>query len=282
MHLSLALFLADLSLYAVAGAAAGFLGGLLGIGGGLLIVAALTVTLPASGVVGPEIIHVAVGTSLAGMVLTFGASTVAHYRTGNIMAATWVRFAPGMVIGTLIGTQLEGFMSGLMLRLAITLFCAVTAWRMGFSGEKTQREHSDTPRSHWLFPSGIGIATISSIVGIGGGSLTVPLLISLGVKPVRAVATSAACGLVIACAAAALNMALRHPGLHAVGPSQPLGHPWGLVGTVYLPAAITAALASTLTARSGVRVANRLSGQALKRSFAVFLLIIGGIIAAGG
>jgi uncharacterized membrane protein YfcA len=278
MHLPLDVLLSDLVLYALAGAAAGFLGGLLGIGGGLLIVAALTMTLPTSGVVGPEIIHVAVGTSLAGMVLTFGASTIAHYRTGNIMAATWLRLAPGMVIGTLIGTQLEGFMSGRALRLAITFFCAVTAWRMGFSREKTQREHSYTPSSYWLFPSGIGIATVSSIVGIGGGSLTVPLLISLGVKPVRAVATSAACGLVIACAAAALNMILRHPATHAVGQAEP----WGLIGTVYLPAAITAAFASTLTARAGVRVANRLSGQALKRSFAIFLLIIGGIIAAGG
>ena len=272
------MLLSDLLLYALAGAAAGFLGGLLGIGGGLLIVAALTLTLPASGLTGPAIIHVAVATALAGMVLTFSASTWAHYRTGNIMGASWARLAPGMVIGTIIGTALEGLMSGIVLRLAITLFCALTAWRMIASSNKPQPDQTNIPCSLWLFPTGIGIATLSSIVGIGGGSLTVPLLLSLRVKPVRAVATSAACGLVIACSAAALNMLITHQANPTAGHS----HPWGLIGTVYLPAAITAALASTLAARWGVRVANRLSGPALKRSFAFFLLIIGAIIAFGG
>ncbi len=264
----------DIILYLLAGACAGFLGGLLGIGGGLLIVAALTLTLSRSGVPASEIIRVSVATALAGMTLTFVSSTIAHLRSGNILGSTWVRLTPGLVLGSIIGTHLAQFVSGLALRLIITCFCAVAAWRMAFVAPLRAPESGHIPRSLWLFPSGIGIATISSMVGIGGGSLTVPVLVHLGVKPVRAVGTSAACGLVIAVTSAANDMLTLHPHSHTL--------PWGTIGYVYVPAAIAASIAAMATAPMGVYVANRVSGLALKRSFALFLFVIGIVIAAGG
>lgn len=265
--------LSNLLLYLLAGASAGFLGGLLGIGGGLLIVAALSLTLSSSGIPASEIIRVSVATSLAGMALTFVSSTIAHYRSGNILIATWLPLAPGLVIGSILGTHLAQFVSGLALRLIITCFCAIAAWRMAFVAPLQAAEAGHVPRSIWLLPSGIGIATISSLVGIGGGSLTVPLLVHLGVKPVRAVGTSAACGLVIALTSAVNDMVTLHPQSHAM--------PSGMIGYVYVPAAIAASFAAMATAPFGVYVANRVSGVALKRSFALFLFVIGIVIAAG-
>ena len=110
------------------------------------------------------------------------------------------------------------------------------------------------------------IGATSAVVGIGGGSMTVPLLVWLGVAPVRAVGTSSACGVAIALASAA--------GYIGYGP--PAGTlPPGSVGYVYLPAAAGIAVASVLCAPYGTRLAHRLSGPALKRVFALFLAAAG-------
>ena len=114
--------------------------------------------------------------------------------------------------------------------------------------------------------AGTGIGALSAIVGIGGGSMTVPLLVWRGVAPVRAVGTSSACGVAIGLASA-FGYAL-----HA--PADALPH--YAIGYVYLPAAIGVAVASVLAAPYGTRLAHRLSGQALKRVFAAFLLTVGG------
>ncbi len=266
--------LLDLLFYLFAGGAAGFLGGLLGIGGGLLIVAALSVTLPALGVPHSEVMHVSVATSLAGIVLTASSSTYAQLRRKAVMLPTLLRLAPGLVLGGFIGAHLAQLMSGPVLRWVIAVFCLFMAWRMVFGRNAAGGDSAHVPRSPWLLPAGVGIGTVSAIVGIGGGSLTVPLLVGMGTKPVRAVATSAAAGLVIGLASAISYMlALR-------APAQPL--PPGSLGYVYLPAAAATAVASMITAQFGVRMAHRLSGPALKRVFAVFLLVVGVLIAAGG
>ncbi len=265
--------LLDLLLYLLAGACAGFLGGLLGIGGGLLIVAALSLTLPALGIPPSEVMHVSVATSLAGIVLTASSSTFAQLRRRAVLLPTLLRLAPGLVLGGFAGAHLAQWMSGPILRAVIAVFCLFMAWRMAFGRQREVREEH-VPRSPWLLPAGIVIGTLSAIVGIGGGSLTVPMLVNLGVKPVRAVATSAAAGLAIALAGATSYMlALR-------APAQPL--PAGALGYVYLPAAAATAVASMITAQFGVHLAHRLSGPALKRVFAAFLLVVGVLIAGGG
>ena len=109
------------------------------------------------------------------------------------------------------------------------------------------------------------IGALSAVVGIGGGSMTVPLLVWRGVKPVRAVGTSSACGVAIG-----LSSALGYA-MHAPAGALP-AH---AIGYVYLPAAIGVALASVLSAPWGTRLAHRLSGEALRKVFALFLLLVG-------
>ena len=268
MWLSIAIFL-------LAGASAGFLGGLLGIGGGLLLVAALSFALPALGIPADEVIHVAVATSMASIVLTFISSATAHIRRGGVLWPSWRWLAPGMVIGGFIGAHLAQMLSGSALRYVIAGFCAVMAVQMAVGKrKKTVQGQEHIPRSPWLLPTGVGIGAVSSVVGIGGGSMTVPLLVSLGVQPVKAVATSTVCGLVIALSSALSYMLSVH------APAHPL--PPGAFGYVFLPAAAVTAVASMALAPYGVRVAHRISGDALKRVFSIFLVFVGALIAFGG
>jgi hypothetical protein len=260
----------------LAGASAGFLGGLLGIGGGLLVVAALSLALPALGVPKAQVLHVSVATSMATIVLTFVSSAAAHIRRGGVLWPSWRWLAPGMVVGGFAGAHIAQLLSTRELRWGITAFCALTAWRMAFGGSRARRPGGTerVPCSPWLLPAGAGIGAISAVVGIGGGSMTVPLLMALGVKPVKAVSTSAVCGLAIA-SASALSYAL------SVRPP-PQALPWGSVGYLYLPAAAIAALGSMTLAPVGARVAHAIPSAALKRVFALFLLVVGALIAVGG
>lgn len=260
----------------LAGAAAGFLGGLFGIGGGLLVVAALSLALPALGIPKIEVLHVSVATTMVTIVLTFASSATAHIRRGSVVWPSWRWLVPGMAIGGIAGAHVGQLLSAQVLRWVIATFCAVMAWRM-VSGKKAAQNAGlpeRAPRSPWLLAAGAGIGAISAVVGVGGGAMTVPLLVSLGIKPVRAVGTSAVCGLVIAVSSASAYALAVHP------PPQPL--PWGGVGYLYLPAAAVVALASMSLAPLGVRVAHAVSGAALQRAFAVFLIVVGALIAAGG
>ncbi len=260
----------------LAGASAGFLGGLLGIGGGLLVVAALSLALPALGVPAAEVMHVAVATSMATIVLTLASSAMAHIRRGTVVWPSWRWLAPGMVIGGVAGAHIAQLLSAHALRWGITAFCAVTAARMAFGrGRTTERtDPGQVARSPWLLPAGALIGAISAVVGIGGGSMTVPLLMALGVKPVKAVSTSAVCGLAIAISSALAYALSVHAPPHAL--------PWGSVGYLYLPAAAIAALGSMTLAPVGAHVAHSIPSTALKRVFAVFLVVVGVLIALGG
>jgi uncharacterized membrane protein YfcA len=120
--------------------------------------------------------------------------------------------------------------------------------------------------------AGSVIGAVSAVVGIGGGSMTVPLLVWRGVAPVKAVGTSSACGVAIGLGAA-LGYAL-HPPAGALATHS--------VGYVYLPAAIGVALASVVAAPWGTRLAHRLSGANLKRVFAGFLVMVAAALLLGG
>ena len=126
------------------------------------------------------------------------------------------------------------------------------------------------PRGPGYTLAGSGIGIVSAIVGIGGGSLTVPLLVWRGVTPVRAVGTSLACVFFFGIGSA-LGYALQAPPGAVELP--------GAFGYVYLPAALGVALASVFAAPYGTRLAHALSGPALKRVFAVFLLLVGAAFA---
>lgn len=253
-------------LYLLLGAVAGVLAGLLGIGGGLVLVAALVWLLPSQGVPTGLAVHVALATALASIILTGLSSARAHHRRGSVLWPTVAWLVPGLLVGGWLGSLLATKLEGEWLRGFIAGYCYLAALQLGLDWPKARAERPDAPRGPGYSAFGSLIGAISALVGIGGGSMTVPLLVWRGVRPVRAVGTSSACGVAIALASAA--------GYAAHGP-EPGSLPAGSWGYVFVPAAVGIALASVLTAPLGTRIAHHISGKALKAIFAVFLVLVG-------
>lgn len=253
-------------LYLLLGAVAGVLAGLLGIGGGLVLVAALVWLLPTQGVPRDLAVHVALATALASILLTGLSSARAHHRRGSVLWPTVAWLVPGLLIGGWVGSLVATKLEGEWLRGFISVYCYLAALQLGLDWPKARAERPDAPRGPGYSAFGALIGAISAFVGIGGGSMTVPLLVWRGVRPVRAVGTSSACGVAIALASAA--------GYAAHGPV-PGSLPEGSWGYVFVPAAVGIALASVLTAPLGTRIAHHISGKALKAIFAVFLVLVG-------
>lgn len=265
----------DIALYLVVGTAAGLLAGLLGVGGGLIIVAALAWLLPLRGFAPEHVMQVALATSLASIILTSVSSTRSHRKRGSVLWPSVRALVPGLIVGGLAGAQLAVHLPGDALRVFVAVYCLVAAAQLRYGQVRPRWAEAEAPPTGGLLTAaGVAIGLLAALVGIGGGSMTVPLLVWLGVAPVRAVGTSAACGFAIA-VASALGFVLG--GQHAAD-----GLPWGSLGFVYLPAAAGIALASVLVAPLGVRLAHALSGAALKQVFAAFLVLMGLVVAFSG
>ncbi len=263
---SRALDLLPYLLFPLLGVAAGIMAGLLGIGGGLVIIAALAWLLPLFGIPPEAAMHAALATSLASIVLTGLSSARAHARRGSVLWPTVAWMVPGLLLGGWLGSGLAVLLDDAALRWIVAGYCLVAAWQIGFGRTRAPADGSEIapPRGWPMSVAGGGIGALSAVVGIGGGSMTVPLLVWRGVRPVRAVGTSSACGVAIGLSSA-LGYALHAPEGALPGFS---------VGYVYLPAALGVAAASVLSAPFGTRLAHRLSGEALRRVFAVFLLLV--------
>ena len=254
-----------LLLFPLLGAIAGILAGLLGIGGGLVLVTALVWLLPVFGVPQDAAMHTALATALASIILTGLSSARSHHLRGSVLWRTVAWMIPGVILGGWLGSWLAVLLDGDILRWCVIVYCAVVGTQLLFSRTPAVGGDAVVPTGPGISGAGVGIGALSSIVGIGGGGMTVPLLVWLGVSPVRAVGTSSACGVFVAFAAAA-GYALQAPADVVPGAS------WGYV---YLPGAIGIALASVLVAPWGTRLAHAISGAALKRVFAVFLYFVG-------
>jgi uncharacterized protein len=253
-------------LYPLAGIAAGLMAGLLGVGGGLVLVPALIVLLPMQGVPDAVVMQVALATSLTSIFFTGLSSAYAHYRRGALAWSAIRWLVPGLLIGASLGGITAAQLSSGVLKMMVAVFCILIGLQMLLNRSaiktlQTQEKKLNRILSAW----GVLIGGISSLVGIGGGSLTVPLLISRGYAPVNAVASSNACGIVIALSAA-LTYALQDT--HHIMPS-------GVIGYVHWPAALLIALASIPVAPFGAKLAHALPAEKLKRVFAVFLLVVG-------
>lgn len=248
------------------GAIAGILAGLLGVGGGLVLVAALAWLLPGMGVPKEAAMHAALASSLASIVLTAAASARAHARRGSVLWPTVAWMVPGLLVGGWVGSGIAVHIDDDVLRWIVAGYCFLAAAQLIFGGSREAGgAEAPAPRGVPMTAAGVGIGALSAVVGIGGGSMTVPLLVWRGVVPVRAVGTSSACGVAIGLAAA-IGYAMHAP---------PGALPQHAVGYVYLPAAIGVAAASVFAAPYGTRLAHYLRGDTLKRVFAGFLVLVG-------
>lgn len=262
---------ADIALYLLLGATAGWLAGLLGIGGGLIIVAALAWLLPTRGIPAQVTMQVALATALATIVFTSLSSTRAHWRRGSVRWSLVAWLVPGLVIGASFGAVLATWLPSRLLAVFVAVYCVLSAWQLAWGRTRPATDRADEVGRMLLAVAGGFIGVVSAIVGIGGGSMTVPLLVWRGVAPVKAVGTSAACGFAIAIASAFG---------YALAPrAADIALPAGSLGFIFWPAALAMAGASILTAPYGAAVAHRLSPVRLRQVFALFLVIIAALMA---
>ena len=251
-------------LYPLLGALAGLLAGLFGVGGGLVVVPALVFVYEAQGFAPAHVTHLAIGTSLAVIVPTAVSSLLAHHRRGAVDPVLLARLVPPVCVGALAGAWLAAQVSAGGLRFFFGLFEIAVALQMLASVH--YRPHFGRPGMAASWFAGLVIGGVSALLGIGGGTLTVPFLVWCSVPMVRAVGTSAALGLPIALAGAAgfLFMGLGMPHL-----------PAGSTGFVYWPAWAGVALGAVAFAPLGARLAHALRPVMLKRGFALMLALVG-------
>ena len=253
-------------MFPLLGVLAGVLAGLLGIGGGLVLVGALAWILPLHGVPKDAAMHAALASSLASIVLTAAASARAHAKRGSVLWPTVAWMVPGLLIGGWFGSGLAVRIDDDVLRYIVAGYCFLAALQLTFGKpRKNGDDQIAAPTGLPMTAAGAGIGAVSAVVGIGGGSMTVPLLVWRGVVPVRAVGTSSACGVAIGLASAV--------GYAMHAPAGAL--PQHAIGYVYLPAAFGVAAASVFAAPYGTRLAHYLRGDTLKRVFAGFLVLVG-------
>ena len=273
----------EILIFLIIGALAGFAAGLFGVGGGTIIVPLLFIVFTQMGYSPDNIMHLALGTSLATIIVTSISSLMAHNKKGAVMWPVFKNLAPGLAIGCFFGAGIAGQISGLYLQLIVGVFLLWVAYKMLFGGKKPVASHandangasnaSDVNHANTALPSKpkqlaaggvIGIA--SAIFGIGGGSLTVPYLTRYNVVMQKAVGTSAACGLPIAIAGAL--------GFMFFGMQQQVDVP-NTIGFVHIYAFLGISIMSFFTAKLGAKVAHILSPELLKKCFAVLLTVVG-------
>jgi len=253
----------DFLLLAGMGAVAGVLAGLLGIGGGIVIVPVLALVLTGQGVSIDVVMQVAIGTSLATIVTTALSSIRAHQKHKAIDWQVFRYITPGVMVGAVIGAFIADAIPGATLRIVFACFMLFVAAQMAL--DRTPSPHRQLPGRTGMLLAGTAIGTVASMMGIGGGSMSVPFLTWCNMQVRRAVATSAAIGLPIAVAGAASFI--------VTGWGRTDLPPWSF-GYVNLPAYAGIVVASTLFAPLGAALAHRLSPTVLKRFFAVFLFVL--------
>lgn len=251
-----------IALLLLIGFAAGTLAGLLGIGGGLVIVPALTALLVFRDYGHDIAVPVAVATSLATMLMTSASSVWFHFRRGAVHWPTIARLGGAVAAGAAAGAWLATLISGDNLGRIFALVAGLIGLRMTIVRRAQVSTRSPFPRLWWIVGPLIGAA--SALIGIGGGTFNVPYLARNGYRMVEAVANAAACGWPIALAASITFVALE-PALP--GPAYALGHVW-------LPGMLTIGLGGMLAAPFGVALAHRLPAQGLRRIFGVALILV--------
>jgi uncharacterized membrane protein YfcA len=250
-------------LFLVLGAIAGFLAGLLGLGGGMIMVPLLTLVFTRQGFAQEHVVHMAIATATATILFTSIASMREHQRHRAILWPVVVALAPGIIVGSLAGPQVVGAMSTPVLAAFLGIFVAAAATNILF--DRKPKPTRELPGRLGLFTVGGGIGLISSMVGAGGAFLTVPFMTACNVPMRNCVATSAALGLPIAAAATI--------GFVMAGLSQP-GVPRHTIGYVHVPALLAIVATSVIFAPMGARAAHQWPARTLKRAFAFVLYLL--------
>ena len=250
--------------FSAIGAGVGILAGLLGVGGGLVIVPILVFIFNYQGFPPEMIMHLALGTSMASIIFTSVSSFMAHHKRGAVQWNIVHRLVIGILIGTFLGSCFASGMSTNFLKIFFVLFLYFISIQLLLN--RKPRASRELPGLFGMFCTGNGIGFISSLVGIGGGAISVPFMIWCNVVVHHAIGTSAAIGLPIAVAG---TIGYVFNGWNV--PSLPDY----CVGYIYLPALLGIAVTSVITAPFGAKLAHSLPVDKLKRIFSLLLIAVG-------
>lgn len=262
----------DILIYLAIGVGAGLLSGLLGIGGGIIVVPALLMVFQHHTLFSYiDRMHIAVGTSLATMIVTALSSTLAYQRHKAIVWPVFWRMIPGLAIGMLLGSIVTKQLVPTVLIQLFSIFLVINAIHLlinaqltaNIAAAKSTRVSSVRHHSAILIAS-LLVGVLSALFGIGGGILLVPLFLMLGLTMRQSSGTSSICGMVAAIIGTLLVSTTKLNSEHIY----PLTS-----GYIYWPAAIPIAISSLCLAQLGARLSFRLPIPALKRLFAIILLL---------
>ena len=244
----------------ILGSGAGFLAGLLGIGGGMLMVPFMTFLLSGKGVPAQHVVKVAIATSLATICFTSIASVRAHHQRGAVLWPVAKLLAPGIVLGSLLGAQIATALPSQALAVLFALFCGFSALQMMI--DKKPKPSRQLPGTGGMLAAGGVTGLFAALVGAGGALVSVPFMTWCNVKIHNAVATSAALGFPVA-VAGTLGYVIAGWSLHDLPPAT--------IGFIYLPALVTISVASVIAAPFGARTAHAMEVRKLRRVFACLL-----------
>lgn len=252
-----------IALFLLLGSFVGFMAGLLGIGGGGILVPVLTSIFLFNGIATDHVVHLALGTSMACMVITTFSSFRSHNAKGAVVWLAVKGMVFGIILGTFSATFLASYLSSLFLGIFFALFMAFVSSQMFLNKKPKPSRELSGPTG--LFAAGFGIGSISALVSIGGGSLTVPYLTWQNIEIKKAIGTSAAIGLPISVVG---TVGYLINGWHYSSPND------YILGYVYLPAVVLISLTSFITAPLGAGFAHKLPVSILKKIFAVLLITL--------
>ena len=242
------------------GLCTGFLAGLLGLGGGMMMVPFMTIMLAARGFQETHTVKIAVATSLATICFTSLASVRAHHQRGAVLWPVAVVLAPGILVGSFLGSQVAAALPSRALGLLFAMFVAFSATQMILN--RKPKPSRTLPGRGGMFGVGNLIGALSALVGAGGAFISVPFMTWCNVPIHNAVATSSALGFPIALAGTI--------GYLIAGWNLPQMPP-GTIGYLFWPGLVVLSMASMLTAPLGARLAHSMDIAPLKRAFAVVL-----------
>jgi len=253
----------EILLYLFTGAVAGLSAGLLGIGGGLIIVPILFFIFSSQSVPAAHVMHMALATSLATIIITSLSSARAHHKRGAVLWPLVLSLSPGILIGAWLGATFASSLTSDILKPVFGIFELLVAIHLLINYKPDTHSSSISTATSTI--GGIVIGSMSSIVGIGGGTLTVPFLLWHNISIRNAVASSAACGFPIAVAGTAA---------YIVNGWSAEGLPAYTLGYVSLSAFAIIIITSMIAAPAGAALAHKLPEKTLRTFFALFLLAL--------
>jgi uncharacterized protein len=250
---------------AIIGLTAGILGGLLGISGGIITVPCLIYLFKFYDFPTVDLMQLAIGTSLAAMVFNAISSMKVHQDKGAINWKLVKRMLPGLILGCLVGSYLGGLLPGAILQLIFGSFAILLGIYFFRHKKLPDLGTPNLPSLAILNSLGFGVGALSNILGIGGGTMTVPLFVKLKIPIKSSVASSTATGFIISLLGA-FSYLLIGLGQNIYEMS---------LGYIYLPAFTILAITTFASAPYGARLAHRLDSARLKMIFGACLFLIG-------